>query len=78
MLRVRHDRTAPLHRRRRRGRQPLEAQASGEAGVTYLVVFGGTIAAGVVPVLAFVAYKVRKSRQKEKEARKRRRKKIEL
>jgi heme/copper-type cytochrome/quinol oxidase subunit 2 len=54
-----------------------EAHACGEAGVTYLVVFGGTVAAGVVPVLAYVAYKFRKSRQKEKEARRRRRKKIE-
>jgi hypothetical protein len=46
--------------------------------VTYLVVLGGTVAAGAVPVLAFIAYQFRKSRRGEKEARRRRRKKIDL
>jgi hypothetical protein len=40
--------------------------------VIYLVVIGGTLAAGIVPALGYVAYKSRKSRRWAKEARKRR------
>jgi hypothetical protein len=46
--------------------------------MTYLVVLGGTVAAGAVPVLAFIAYKVAKARKRRSEARKRRRRKIKL
>jgi hypothetical protein len=46
--------------------------------VVYVLVLGGAVAAGAVPVLAFVAYKATKSAHRQKEARRRRLKKIEL
>jgi len=54
------------------------AQADGEAGVTYLIVIGGTLAAGVIPALAYVGYRAAKARERKKVSRSRRDKKIDL
>jgi hypothetical protein len=46
--------------------------------VEYVLLIAGVVAAGATPVLAFVAYKVSKDRRRAKEARSRRKKKVQL
>lgn len=46
--------------------------------MTYLIVFGGSLVAGAVPLLAYVAYRAGKARKRHRVSRSRREKKISL
>lgn len=46
--------------------------------MTYVMVLGGTLAAGAVPILGFVGYKVWQADKRRRQAQSRRRTKIQL